>query len=316
MQPSTPLKMGIAMIFLAAAYGILLLAATTENQRATAPLAQLPAAFGLDDKDRVFSTEPDGKETKQIFYGATRLRWTGGELVMDGVLSDLDWMRALGASASPAYHEIVSDLRTKADARAEAARQAKASGGAGADEAWEVSAHVPPEAGQINPIAAWPTDRVGGADVSRVRWDEPRRTLYLTGKLEDRDTAQVLAAGADASFADALTSIYKQTSVFKVSIGWLFAFYLVLTIGELCLSPVGLSLVTKAAPPQYVGMFMGLWFLCTGFVANYAAHTVGGYWGTMTPYSYFMIFSIVGVVAAVIMLVMINALKPRLHGIH
>ena len=42
---------------------------------------------------------------------------------------------------------------------------------------------------------------------------------------------------------------------------WLVFLYLIQTIGELCLSPVGLSTVTKLAPARMVGLMMGVWFL-------------------------------------------------------
>jgi dipeptide/tripeptide permease len=61
---------------------------------------------------------------------------------------------------------------------------------------------------------------------------------------------------------------------------------------------------------------MGLWFFTTGFIANFVAHTVGGYWGMMTPTAYFMIFGVIGVAATLIMLLMLRLLKPMLHGIH
>lgn len=49
----------------------------------------------------------------------------------------------------------------------------------------------------------------------------------------------------------------------KVTVFWLLGVYLLQTVGELCLSPVGLSLSTKLAPRQFVGQIMGLWFLAT-----------------------------------------------------
>ncbi|MGX1886022.1 peptide MFS transporter [Streptomyces sp. NPDC055287] len=49
----------------------------------------------------------------------------------------------------------------------------------------------------------------------------------------------------------------------KVTVFWLLSVYLVQTIGEMCLSPVGLSLSTKMAPKLFVGQIMGLWFLAS-----------------------------------------------------
>ena len=49
----------------------------------------------------------------------------------------------------------------------------------------------------------------------------------------------------------------------KTSMMWLVIYYLIITCGELCLSPMGLSLVTKLAPKRLVGLMMGGWFLAT-----------------------------------------------------
>ena len=49
----------------------------------------------------------------------------------------------------------------------------------------------------------------------------------------------------------------------KVSPWWLVSSYAVITVGELCLSPMGLSLVTKLSPKRLVGLMMGGWFLST-----------------------------------------------------
>jgi proton-dependent oligopeptide transporter, POT family len=61
----------------------------------------------------------------------------------------------------------------------------------------------------------------------------------------------------------------------KVSPWWLVFSYLFQTAGELCLSPVGLSTMTKLSPRKYVGQMMGIWFLATS-VGNLIAGLVGG----------------------------------------
>jgi POT family proton-dependent oligopeptide transporter len=61
-----------------------------------------------------------------------------------------------------------------------------------------------------------------------------------------------------------------------VSPWWLVFSYLFQTIGELCLSPVGLSSMTKLSPRQYVGQMMGIWFLAAS-VGNLVAGLVGGH---------------------------------------
>jgi POT family proton-dependent oligopeptide transporter len=51
---------------------------------------------------------------------------------------------------------------------------------------------------------------------------------------------------------------------------WIFSAYLIITIGELFLSPIGLSAVTLLAPPHLIGMMMGIWFVATGFGGIFA----------------------------------------------
>jgi proton-dependent oligopeptide transporter, POT family len=65
------------------------------------------------------------------------------------------------------------------------------------------------------------------------------------------------------------------TGAGKVSPFWLVAVYLLQTLGELCLSPVGLSTVTKLSPARMVGLMMGVWFLSISF-GNYIAGRLGG----------------------------------------
>jgi POT family proton-dependent oligopeptide transporter len=49
----------------------------------------------------------------------------------------------------------------------------------------------------------------------------------------------------------------------KTAMMWMILYYLIITVGELCLSPMGLSLVTKLSPKRLVGLMMGGWFLST-----------------------------------------------------
>ena len=56
---------------------------------------------------------------------------------------------------------------------------------------------------------------------------------------------------------------------------WLIAFYIVLDCGELCLSPVGLSVVTKIAPAKLAGFMMGIWFLASALGSKAAGFTAG-----------------------------------------
>ncbi|MBB1256992.1 peptide MFS transporter [Streptomyces alkaliterrae] len=73
----------------------------------------------------------------------------------------------------------------------------------------------------------------------------------------------------------------------KVTVFWLLAVYLVQTLGELCLSPVGLSLSTKLSPKEFVSQIMGLWFLAvaTGNALNGWATRLNGPLGDAAYYT-------------------------------
>ncbi len=65
-----------------------------------------------------------------------------------------------------------------------------------------------------------------------------------------------------------------------VSPNWLISTYLVLTFAELLLSPMGISFVSKVAPPKYKGMMMGGWFVATA-IGNYLVSIIGYLWGDL-----------------------------------
>ena len=71
-------------------------------------------------------------------------------------------------------------------------------------------------------------------------------------------------------------AIVESGGTIKVSAWWLTISYLFQTFGELALSPVGLSSMTKLSPRKYVGQMMGIWFLAAS-VGNLIAGLVGGH---------------------------------------
>jgi POT family proton-dependent oligopeptide transporter len=90
---------------------------------------------------------------------------------------------------------------------------------------------------------------------------------------------------------------------------WLTMAYLLHTFGELCLSPVGLSYVTKVAPWRFASLLMGLWFLSSS-----AANYIGGQLAALTEKipsqsGFFQIFVYTSLGAAVVMLVLVPMLK-------
>jgi POT family proton-dependent oligopeptide transporter len=77
---------------------------------------------------------------------------------------------------------------------------------------------------------------------------------------------------------------------------WLFGFFAVITIGELFLSPTGLSLVTKVAPLRFLSMLMGVW-LATSFFGNFLAGFIGTFWSSMAKGDFFLMLAVISAVA-------------------
>ena len=111
----------------------------------------------------------------------------------------------------------------------------------------------------------------------------------------------------------------------KASMIWLIAMYLMHTLGELCLSPIGLSLVNKLAPFRFASLLMAVWFL-----ANAAANKLAGVLSALYPadgttsflgyemnnmYDFFMLFVVMSGVAAAILFVLSRTLLKMMHGI-
>lgn len=118
----------------------------------------------------------------------------------------------------------------------------------------------------------------------------------------------------------------------KLGVVWLFIMYLFHTMGELCLSPIGLSLVAKLAPKRFSSLLMGVWFL-----ANAAGYALAGTLGALLPpvnavassqfpsflgmeiknlYDFFMLFVIMAGIASVLLYILASGpLKKMMHGI-
>ncbi len=90
---------------------------------------------------------------------------------------------------------------------------------------------------------------------------------------------------------------------------WLLGFFVVITLGELYLSPVGLSLVTKVAPSRILSMMMGVW-LATSFTGGFLAGYIGSFWSRMEKPEFFLMVAAIAALAGL----MIVACRWLLRG--
>jgi len=108
---------------------------------------------------------------------------------------------------------------------------------------------------------------------------------------------------------------------------WLIAAYILFTFGELCISPIGLSMVSKLSPARFTCLLMGIWFLTNAF-----ANVLAGLLSTLYPdashapayilgipidnfTAFFMVFVILSLIAAVALFLMRGKLETMMHGI-
>ena len=118
----------------------------------------------------------------------------------------------------------------------------------------------------------------------------------------------------------------KDVGAVKVSMMWLIVLYFLHTVGELCLSPIGLSLVNKLAPARFASLLMGTWFLANA-TANKFAGTLSSYYpekGKVTSFvgyhmtnifDFFVLFIVMSGVASLILFILSKKLLKMMHGI-
>ena len=110
----------------------------------------------------------------------------------------------------------------------------------------------------------------------------------------------VMIGGARAYESGAMASMW-----------WLIGCTALLTMGELYLSPIGLSLVTKVSPPRIVSMMMGMWFLSSLF-GNYLSGYLGTYWEKMSKTSFFVMLAGISFATGVAMIALMVPLKKAI----
>ena len=136
------------------------------------------------------------------------------------------------------------------------------------------------------------------------RWQGPR----------EQSTITKLAVGCLLTAAAYLIMMVAARSVGegKASWLWLFAYFVVITIGELYLSPTSLSLVTKIAPAPLLSMMMGVW-LATSFVGGFLAGYLGTFWSSMDKSNFFLMLAVISAAAGLLIFLLRIPLRAVLR---
>jgi POT family proton-dependent oligopeptide transporter len=134
--------------------------------------------------------------------------------------------------------------------------------------------------------------------------------------------------GVGLGFMFLVWGTHFADSQFKVGLVWLAGLYLIHSVAELCISPVGLSMITKLSIARIVGMMMGVWFLsisCAQYVAGVVAQfasveTVGGQVtnpgvALQTYVDVFWNIGLISIAAGVVLFLLSFPLRIWMHGV-
>ncbi len=108
-------------------------------------------------------------------------------------------------------------------------------------------------------------------------------------------------------------AILQNAYLFRVSPFWLIFAYAIVTLGELMLSPMGLSLVSKVAPIGIRGLMMGGWFVATA-IGNKLTQ-IGIYWDIWLQSTFFLVLACMALVMAVVLAILLKPLKKAMPGV-
>ncbi len=103
-------------------------------------------------------------------------------------------------------------------------------------------------------------------------------------------------------------SLHGGVSPVTVSPFWLISTYFTLTISELFLSPMGLSFVSKVAPPKMKGLMMGGWFASTA-IGNYLSGFIGRFYQNWELWQFFLFLVVTSLISAGLILIFLKRLK-------
>jgi POT family proton-dependent oligopeptide transporter len=330
---SIAFKIVFGVLLLSVALLFLLAAVWYERQPTEAKLADLPPGIELKD-GKLWPQEPG------TVYHTGRLTFDreSGKLSMRGALADTERDRMVRDSAPGSFKEIAAVLEKVTPDLEKGKTQTvevevprnldlprwlldsevvpvakKADASAGDRQTFKVTAELPLRVRLPETPPGFDL-RLAEFNKGEVTYDAASKTLTVNNSLADKDIKSLLVAAGEPNFRQAVYSLYSDSSKHRVSSWWLFWFYVVATVGELYLSPVGLSMVSKLAPVRYATMLMGLWLL-TSFFGNFLAGMAGEYYDKIPPGEFFLYLFIIVLAVALAGFLIVRRVTALMHGV-
>ena len=188
------------------------------------------------------------------------------------------------------------------------------------DSDWELVKNQPLD--QYGKVQLWPTELQASINPFFVVILTPLVVAFfafLGRRKKEPSTPGKIALGMLISALSWLVmvvaAIVSGNGMDKASVAWLFGVYGVITVGELCLSPMGLSLVSKLAPKRIAALMMGGWFLSTA-IGNKLAGVLSGMWDLFEKKSNFFLTNALLTAAAFVIILLLLPWLNRVYNEH
>jgi amino acid/peptide:H+ symporter len=292
-QPSIPMKMFLGLLLMSASMAIMMGAANQENRVTTLSwsASDFPKGIVLTPDNKLAHPTIDG--TPEVFH-AGRLSFDPQKkiLVLHGVLNENERDFLIESTAPEEFKKKVEQLQKKST---------------GIDKDKVKSEEV-----TIDPVPPGFNMKFAGIKKSVIQFNNGKLTAFQP--IADKEVKGLLVAGGEPTFRSTIHELFIESTLYRVSPMWLFWSYILATLGELCLSPVGLSMVSKLAPAKFATMLMGVWLLTSAF-GNFAAGALGEIWGTIPPIDFFLLSTVVVGGAALVLLILVRLITKTMHGV-
>ncbi len=285
---SIPAKMVLGLTAMGASFFVMVFGATAENQKHSVLVqGPIPTSVKINAQGHIMVGDDPAH--------AARLRVLDGKIECFGVFSDLERDALSSLSTPQGFKDQVSGAATELD-------QQKM---AGKPRFYVMNL---PES-----VAGFEI-RYGGFHPQGVQFDKLANTLTIKQTLPEKDQKALLVCAANPLFRSTLDNLMVASSKSRVSSQWLLWCYILATMGELCLSPVGLSMTSKLSPRRYATMLMGLWLLVSAF-GNFAAGAMGEIYEHTPPTYYFGYMTAVLFGVGLILWANVGRLTKMMHGV-
>ncbi len=301
-----PVKLIFGLVFMAAAMLVMVIGATQEHQPTEVKYtADLPQQVYLTADNQLATKEGDNGELEAYHTG--RLRYDPDEQVfqMDGVLPDIERDRIVRSTAPEWFQEQIVGKR---DADGEVVTP-------GLQQLSKKATKAQPVSLKLDRLPEGFDWRYAGIPKAVATFDPNTDTITVTKELGDKEVKGIFLAAGNPEFRDAMTTLMIESAQHRVTPWWLVFHFVLATIGELCLSPVGLSATSKLAPKKYATMLMGLWLL-TSFFGGFLAGTMGELYSKIPPIQFFTISVIALGILSLLAFAGVKKVIRMMHGVN